>query len=74
MIFPAPAARAAITQARPRWPAPRTTIVSPSARSGVVVAQRTPAASGLKRTATLAGIESGILCRTVFGCRYMYSE
>ena len=52
MIVSAPAARAAMTLARPRWPGPRISTVSPGPVSGISTAQRKPAPSGLNITAS----------------------
>ena len=53
-----PAARAAITLARPRWPGPRISTLSPGPVSGISTAQRKPAPSGLNITAMLAGMSA----------------
>ncbi len=73
MIVPAPAARAAITEARPRWPGPRMSTVSPSPTSPRNAAQRTPAPSGLNITARWGGRSLETLCRIAHGCRYRSS-
>jgi len=73
MIVLAPAARAATTEAMPRWPAPSTSTVSPSCTSPRWQAQRTPAPSALYIAASSAGRLLSILCSTEVGDRYMYS-
>ena len=55
MIFAAPASRQASTLARPRWPGPRITTVSPGPVCGISTAQRKPAPSGLNITAISGG-------------------
>jgi hypothetical protein len=69
----APAARAPMTQHRPRWPAPKMTTRSLGPVAGIVLAQDRPAANGLNITATPAGICGFIFLRTVWGQRYMCS-
>jgi hypothetical protein len=66
---PAPASRAATTEARPRWPGPSTAIVSPGWRLGISTAQRKPAPMGLKSVAISGGIDSSILWTTECGER-----
>ena len=73
MIVSAPAARAAMTLAKPRWPGPRIRTVSPGPVSGMSTAQRKPAPSGLNITATDAGTSARMRCRIEHGSRYMYS-
>ena len=68
MIWSAPAARHAITLARPRWPGPRISTVSPGPVRGISTAQRKPAPSGLNITAVLASSARSILCTTELRC------
>ena len=73
IMHPAPASRAAITLASPRWPGPRITIVSPTAVRGRSTAQRKPAPIGLKSTASSAGTSFDILCTRQCAPMYRYS-
>ena len=69
----APAARAAMTQQSPRWPAPRITTRSRGPVPGIEPAHESPAASGLNITATPAGSVGSIFFITEYGDRYMRS-
>ena len=57
--------------ARPRWPGPSTSTVSPGPVRGISTAQRNPAPSGLNSTAMPAGTSVRIRCTIEWGSRYM---